>query len=586
MILAAPCQASARIPDYLDASLNGPSRAEMEAHLRTCDECRRTLERFREVESLLALDAGVFTERTIRETGEHLQLAAAGHTDPEAQAADGFAWAPAASSVPEAAPRGPASWWMISAAFHLALLLLVALVGMVMMRAGKRDTVLVVDLVKIAPAELQAAPPQKALERPVPLPSRAALDERIPLAAREEIVVDDTALLDELDAAESRMASGTSRVSSAGPAQQPALGVGQGQAAGAFGRPLDAAERLKRAIAGGGSTQTEDAVDAALAWLARHQREDGSWQRHGIRQDLDSYEYRGAVTGLALLAFLGAGHTETMGKHKAVVARGVRWLIAHQAKDGLVCEPGYTHAIAGLALCEAAGMARVEATRAAAQKAVTFSTEVHQHGTFSEKRAWRYYPMEALGDLSVTGWFVLQLKAAKLAGLDVNPAAFEGAARFLDGVEQRSGEGENAARAYGYQTPGHGARTTPIGLVCRQVMGWPQARVQAGAEAFVRRDGLPAWSGGKTADLYRWYYATLCLFQQGGETWARWNEALTRELTASQLHGGPADGGLKDTDGSWDPVGVKYATAWERVGQTALAALCLEVYYRYLPLYR
>lgn len=488
MIIAAPCQASARIPDFLDAAMDGPSRAEMESHLRTCDECRRTLERFREVESLMALDAGVFSERTIRETGEHLQLAATNPAEPELVAADGIAWTSAANATPQEAPRGQASWWLISAAFHLALVLIIGLVGMVMMRAVKRDTVLVVDLVKIKAPEIEAPAPQKAFERPVPLPSHAALDERIPLAAREEIVVDETALLDELDASESRLASGTSRVAASGPAQEPALGVGEGQAAGAFGRPLDPASRMKRAIAGGGSAQTEAAVDAALAWLARHQREDGSWQRHGVRQDLDSYEYRGAVTGLALLAFLGAGHTETMGKYKAVVARGVAWLIAHQTKDGLVCEPGYTHAIAGLALCEAAGMARVEGTRTAAQKAVTFSTEVHQHGSFSEKRAWRYYPMEALGDLSVTGWFVLQLKAAKLAGLDVNPASFEGAARFLDSVEQRSGEGENAVRAYGYQSSGHGARTTPIGLLCRQLMGWPQARVQAGAEAFVPSD--------------------------------------------------------------------------------------------------
>lgn len=38
-------------------------------------------------------------------------------------------------------------------------------------------------------------------------------------------------------------------------------------------------------------------------------------------------------------------------------------------------------------------------------------------------------------------------------------------------------------------------------------------------------------------------------------------------------------------DGSWDPVG-DYSTEWGRVGQTALSCLCLEVYYRYLPMYK
>ena len=36
-------------------------------------------------------------------------------------------------------------------------------------------------------------------------------------------------------------------------------------------------------------------------------------------------------------------------------------------------------------------------------------------------------------------------------------------------------------------------------------------------------------------------------------------------------------------DGSWDPKGAAHSG---RVMSTALAVLCLEVYYRYLPLYK
>jgi hypothetical protein len=35
-----------------------------------------------------------------------------------------------------------------------------------------------------------------------------------------------------------------------------------------------------------------------------------------------------------------------------------------------------------------------------------------------------------------------------------------------------------------------------------------------------------------------------------------------------------------DDAGSWEPKGP-YSNEWGRVGQTALSALCLEVYYRY-----
>jgi hypothetical protein len=40
-----------------------------------------------------------------------------------------------------------------------------------------------------------------------------------------------------------------------------------------------------------------------------------------------------------------------------------------------------------------------------------------------------------------------------------------------------------------------------------------------------------------------------------------------------------------DDDGSWDPVGV-WCGKGGRVYSTAMGALCLEVYYRYLPLYK
>ena len=35
-----------------------------------------------------------------------------------------------------------------------------------------------------------------------------------------------------------------------------------------------------------------------------------------------------------------------------------------------------------------------------------------------------------------------------------------------------------------------------------------------------------------------------------------------------------------DERGSWDTVGT-YSDSWGRVGQTAIGAMCLEVYYRY-----
>ena len=66
----------------------------------------------------------------------------------------------------------------------------------------------------------------------------------------------------------------------------------------------------------GGSLETQQAVDAALAWIARHQNPDGSWSfdYHGNCRDATctgpgAANAPGAATGLALLPFLARGHT-------------------------------------------------------------------------------------------------------------------------------------------------------------------------------------------------------------------------------------------------------------------------------------
>ena len=103
--------------------------------------------------------------------------------------------------------------------------------------------------------------------------------------------------------------------------------------------------------------------------------------------------------------------------------------------------------MAAMALAEAAGMARIPDTKAAAQKAIDYCTETFQQGEGSDKLGWRYSP-KAVGDLSNTGWFVMAMKSAKVAGLHVNPASFEGAAKFIDSCEMKN-EGPDAGYGLG-----------------------------------------------------------------------------------------------------------------------------------------
>ena len=369
-------------------------------------------------------------------------------------------------------------------------------------------------------------------------------------------------------------------------------GLGVGPGGGTFGRPDEAGRRVVVIKHGGtpGASGTEGAVRRALAWLARNQEPDGHWDA----RKLESGEKTDtACTGLALLAFLGAGHTEKVGDHKENVRRAVAWLKSQQTAEGLIFDGsdagahrgiGYPHAIAGMALVEAAGMGRIPETVAAAQRAVDYTAQKHQNGGGYDKRGFRYHAGQD-GDLSVTGWYVMQLKSARVAGLRVDHTAFEGIIKFLESVERKGDGGDKGygpASVYGYrpddphENTAH--RLTAIGNLCRLFLGWKPQDVQASVQWFMDKGGVPAAWGASQTDLYYWYYGTLCAFQQGGDVWKKWNTAMKRTLVDNQRRGG-------GEDGSWDPVG-DFAGEWGRVGQTALACMCLEVYYRYPLMYR
>ena len=92
---------------------------------------------------------------------------------------------------------------------------------------------------------------------------------------------------------------------------------------------------------------------------------------------------------------------------------------------------------------------------------------------------------------------------------------------------------------------------------------------------------MPVWgANGETVDLYYWYYGTMAMFQMQsqGEYWKHWNEAMRDMLIRHQVKEG-------EMRGSWDPVGL-WGDIGGRVYSTALVALDLEVYYRYLPTFK
>jgi hypothetical protein len=250
----------------------------------------------------------------------------------------------------------------------------------------------------------------------------------------------------------------------------------------------------------------------------------------------------------------------------------------------------YHHSMCGLALAEAAGMARVPGTVAAAQGAINYSTEIHQmrgDGP-SDKGGWRYKQNAPAADASVSGWFVMQLKSAKVAGLQVDPASFEGAIKFFDSIEIKDKVGDYAGGRFPYTVKANGLKgqalnPTAIGILCNLFLGRRPADLQGGAEYLLqnlpRYDPRMGRGNGGSWPMYYTYYGTLTMFQMGGHYWKQWNESMKSMLLPKQRRDG-------DFDGSWDPMGGMCDKLGGRVYMTATAALCLEVYYRYLPITR
>ncbi len=216
-------------------------------------------------------------------------------------------------------------------------------------------------------------------------------------------------------------------------------------------------------------------------------------------------------------------------------------------------------------------MCRIKRVGQAAQKAVEWSIQKHQ----CEYSGWRYSPKQA-PDTSVTGWFVMQLKSAKVADLKVDGSGFQGAINYLDTVTTKPGAEDPYGGRVSYQ-PGRATSPTmtSVGVLCRELLGWERTDplVRGGIEHLM--GNLPAWD---RANFYYLYYGTLATFVAGGEHWKGWNAAMKKTLIPNQRKGG-------DEDGSWDPVG-KWCGAGGRAYSTAMGALCLEVYYRIAPLYK
>ena len=344
-----------------------------------------------------------------------------------------------------------------------------------------------------------------------------------------------------------------------------------------------AENRLDFAQAHGGNARTEAAVAAALRWLAENQAEDGRWSSSAFgggsekrlvlneNRDRAGAQADTGITGLALLAFLGTGHTHLEGEYRTQVQHGLEFLLRQQVASGSMAGKSryyaqmYCHGMATLALGEAYAMTGDHRMKSAVERAIGYTVRSQDPTT----GGWRYQPGQK-GDMSQFGWQVMALRSAKAGGIPVTTRTRAGMLRFI-----RDTESQRRPGLYCYRQGDDVSRTmTAEALTCRAFLGLPR---EPESEQ-VAMDYIAADLPGNRVDLYYWYYGTLAMYQVGGERWDVWNRALQARLLPLQNTQGTLAG-------SWDPNTV-WGGYGGRVYTTAMATLCLEVYYRYLPIYQ
>ncbi len=330
----------------------------------------------------------------------------------------------------------------------------------------------------------------------------------------------------------------------------------------------------------GGTQGTEDAVEAGLKWLERNQRSDGSWSLVGPYNDGGVTENKPAATAMALLAFMGAGNTHKSGLYKENIRKGIEAIKRLQDKEGFFASQAvgnqrtYAQAQCTIAICELYGMSGDEELREAAQKAVRYAQKSQ-----NKLGGWRYDPPRDGADTCVTGWYVMALISARMAGLDVESESLERVHGFLDTVQRlgRTTKPDSQGERYAYQSYNIAIPSmTAEGMLCRLYLGWntKDPRIESGA-TFLNSQPMSTDNG--RISYYYWYYATTTLHHIGGSQWTQWNEAMKQVLPDMQIGSGKERG-------SWPPGGDPHEGAGGRLYATCFALYCLESYYRHLPL--
>jgi hypothetical protein len=310
--------------------------------------------------------------------------------------------------------------------------------------------------------------------------------------------------------------------------------------------------------------EVEVIYESGLAWLARSQSNEGTWQ--------DSNQGSG-VDGLCVMAFLASGDDPNFGRYAVNIRRALRAMISSQdAQTGYLPNSMYHHGFAMLALAEAYGAVDEALLWQPAESggsegkqrslAESLDLAIRCASTSQKKNrwgGWRYTPDATDADTSVTGAVLMGLLASRNAGMEVPDETINAALEYM-----RRSTGKDGSVAYSGGFGGMGesmnrsAIATLVAAVAKEKETW---EYKATLDHIVTR--LEHNEQGHYIEYFR-YYMAQALFQGDYDSWQKWNAATVRKLDQT-----------RQENGSY--AGSPYSTA--------MSLLSLALNYRFLPIY-
>lgn len=303
----------------------------------------------------------------------------------------------------------------------------------------------------------------------------------------------------------------------------------------------------------------DEATQRGLAWLAKAQLDDGSFQT----------THQGTSAALAVMAFMAKGHTPGLGPYGDVISRGIDHVLDSQIlskdhRNGMIAPDGrmYGHNMATLMLSQVSGMVdperqkRVDDVLSKALKLTLSAQQIRKSA--ANQGGWHYEPNQTTSDMSHTGWAFMAIRSARNAGCAVPEEAIQAGVEYIKRC--------NTSGGFGY-APGSGPSLplTGAGLLCLELTGHHRKEVTIKAGDFILQQGANYGSH----LYYAMYYCSQGMFQLGGEHWEKYAPILY-------------DFALKRQQ----PNGSFAATGPGPAYSTAMAVLALSPSYRQLPIYQ